>query len=78
MDHSEFLKEVEDGFKEDWQIADYLQQFVLEKDQRTFLHDNELGIMDILNGRYPHDEEMSIIGWMVSVNQSIGGKLFKW
>ena len=78
MDHSEFLQEVKDGFKEDWQIADYLQQFVLEKDQRTFLHDNKLGITDILNGRYPHDDEMSMIGWMVSVNKTIGGELFKW
>jgi len=78
MDHSEFLKEVEDGFKRDWQIADYLKQFVLENDQKKFLLEHELEITDILNGRYPHDEEMSMIGWMVTVNQSIGGELFKW
>ena len=78
MNHTEFLQEVEDGFKEDWQIADYLTRFVLEKDHKMFLRDNEIGITDLLKGRYPHDEEMSVIGWMVSVNNTIGGKLFKW
>ena len=76
--HTEFLQEVVDGFKEDWQIQDYLRDNVLNADHRKFLTENELSVVDILNGRYPYDEEMSMVGWMVSVNQSISGELFKW
>lgn len=78
MDHSEFLKQVNDGYKDADHIEDYLNQFVLDREQRNFLHKNNLNVRHILTGKYPVDISMEVSGWMISVNKNIGGKLFRW
>jgi hypothetical protein len=76
MDHSEFLEDCENGNLEEYRIEEYLLRNVLDAQQKTFLHQRNLTIVGVLNGRYTAADEPEVLAWMRSVNERIGSRIF--
>ena len=76
--NAEFLEEVNAGLQQDWQIEKYLLDNILDDNHLIFLRENELSIINLLHGGYPSYMEFAVQGWMVSVNNLLGGQLFRW
>jgi hypothetical protein len=72
----EFRDYVDNGDFEEHMVEEHLLREVLDPVQKKFLHDNDLTVVLIANGRYNEEETPGIYDWMRSVNASLGWKLY--
>jgi hypothetical protein len=75
-DNEEFLAYMDDGDFEEHVVEEYLMKRVLSKEQKDFLHQNDLTYTMIVNGRYDGTQEPDVYAWMKSVNVTLGWRLF--
>lgn len=74
--HTEFIEALERGTWDEGMIEEYLLRHVYTREQKKFLHDNDLTTIMIINGRSPGELREDVYDWMRSVNTTLGYKIF--